>query len=230
MDGSKGPPLVVLPTGAYEMGTDGIDSESPPHQVDIAYHLAFSRYEITAQEFQQYCAATSLICAEAPWGDDYPIVSVSWDDAVAYTEWLSETTGFEYRLPSEAEWEFAARAGTESPYFFGDEITPSAAHWSGNGTVDSPVSRSDQAVNRNPFRLYHMSGNVREWTQDAWLKNYDNAPRDGSAHQNEAEDRRVVRGGSYSDSSTRLRSAAREPLDRSRRDSKTGFRIVREVR
>ena len=229
MDGSKGPNLVVLPTGSYEMGSDSVESEGPPHQVDIAYHVAFSRFEITAREYEQFCVATSLPCMDQPWGDYFPVVSVSWDDATLYTEWLSETTGFQYRLPSEAEWEFAARAGTQSPYFFGDEITPSAAHSSDNGPVDSPLSRTDRKINRNPFRLYHMSGNVREWTQDAWYPNYDNAPVDGSARELETEDLRTVRGGSYSDAGTKLRSAAREPLERAHRDALTGFRVVREV-
>jgi len=228
MDGSKGPNLVVLPMGSYEMGSDSDESEGPPHQVDIAYHVAFSRFEITAREYEQF-AATSLPCLDQPWGDHFPVVSVSWDDAALYTEWLSETTGFHYRLPSEAEWEFAARAGTQSPYFFGDEITPSAAQSSDNGPVDSPLSRTDHKINRNLFRLYHMSGNVREWTQDAWYPDYDNAPGDGSARGLEMEDLRTVRGGSYSDPGFKLRSAARGPLDRSHRDAMTGIRVVREV-
>jgi formylglycine-generating enzyme required for sulfatase activity len=228
-DGSKGPNLVVLPTGSYEMGSDSDESEEPPHQVDIAYHVAFSRFEITAREYAQFCAATGLPCMDQPWGDYFPVVSVSWDDATLYTEWLSETTGFQYRLPSEAEWEFAVRAGTQSPYFFGDEITPSAAHSSDNGPVDSPLARTDRKINRNPFRLYHMSGNVREWTQDAWYPNYNNAPADGSARLLEEESLRTVRGGSYADPGTKLRSAAREPLERAHRDAMTGIRVVREV-
>ena len=228
-DGSMGPLLVVLPTGNYEMGSDSVESESPPHQVEIAYHIAFSRYEISAQEYAQFCAATSLPCETQPWDDDSPVVSVSWDDATLYAEWLTDRTGFQYRLPSEAEWEYAARAGTQSPYFFGDEITPSAAHSSDNGAVDSPLSNTNRTVNRNPFRLFHMSGNVREWTQDAWYPNYDNAPGDGSARALETEDLRTVRGGSYSDPGTKLRSAAREPLERAHRDALTGFRVVREV-
>jgi len=228
-DGTVGPRLVVLPTGTYEMGSDDFDSESPPHQVDIAYNFAMSRHEITAAEYEQFCAATNSVCAENEGDRYYPVVSVSWDDAVLYTEWLSEATGFSYRLPSEAEWEYAARAGTESPYFFGDEITPSAAHSSENGAVDSPLSRTDRTINRNAFRLYHMSGNVREWTQDAWYPNYANAPLDGSARTSETETLKVIRGGSYADPGTKLRSAARESLDHSHNDVVTGFRVVREV-
>ncbi len=228
-DDDVGPPLVVLRSGTYEMGSNADASESPPHQVAIAYQIAISRFEITAQEYEQFCVATSLPCEDRPWDADYPVVAVSWDDAVQYTQWLSEATGFMYRLPSEAEWEYAARAGTQSPYYFGDEITPTAAHSSANGPVDSPVPKTDRTINRNPFRLYHISGNVREWTQDAWYPNYDNAPANGSSRMIATEDRRVVRGGSFSDPKSRLRSAAREPLARSHRDALTGFRIVREV-
>lgn len=228
-DGSKGPALVVLPAGGFRMGDDRFDSESPAHEVNIDYHIAMSRFEVTAEEFERFCRATSLLCAEQRWNDDSPVVSVSWDDAVLYTQWLSEVTGFTYRLPSEAEWEFAARAGTETPYFFGDEITPSAAHSSENGEWDSPVPTGDRSVNRNAFKLYHMSGNVREWVQDAWHPNYEGAPTDGASRSDGDKKRRVVRGGSYRDDGTRLRSAAREPLEHSHRDEVTGIRIVREV-
>jgi len=228
-NGGKGPVLVVLPTGSFEMGDDGVDTESPAHLVKLANHIAMSRFEITVDEYAEYCAATNLLCPDSTWGGDYPVVSVSWDDAVAYTDWLSETTGFRYRLPSEAEWEFAARAGTQSPYSFGDTITPSAALSSENSAIESPVSRSDRTINDNQFRLYHMSGNVREWTLDTWYSDYENAGNDGSARMNESEISRVVRGGSYSDPGSKLRSAAREPLDRSHRDTVTGFRVVREV-
>ena len=228
-DGSEGPPLVVLQSGTYEMGSNADESESPPHQVNIAYQIALSRFEITAEEYEQFCVATSLPCEDRPWDADYPVVAVSWDDAVQYTQWLSEATGFMYRLPSEAEWEYAARAGTQSPYFFGDEITPTAAHSAVNGPVDSPLPKTNRTINRNPFRLYHISGNVREWTEDAWHPNHDNAPANGSSRMIATEDRRVVRGGSFSDPKSRLRSAAREPLARSHRDALTGFRIVREI-
>jgi len=228
-NGSNGPPLVVLPTGSFEMGNDNVESESPAHQVEIAENIAISRYEITADEYAEFCSATSLLCPDAPWGGDHPVVSVSWDDAVTYTDWLSEATGFRYRLPSEAEWEFAARAGTQSPYSFGDKITPSAALSSENSAVESPLPSTDRTINRNQFRLYHMSGNVREWTLDTWYTDYENAGSDGSARMNESETSRVVRGGSYSDPGSKLRSAAREPLDHSHRDTVTGFRVVREV-
>lgn len=229
VDGGKGPAMVVLPTGSFDMGSEGVETESPVHRVDIGHNIAMSRFEITADEYTDFCIATGSSCADLPWNGDYPVVSVTWDDAVSYTEWLSSSTGFQYRLPTEAEWEFAARAGTQSPYYFGDEITPSAALSSENGPVDAPVPLTDRTINRNPFRLYHMSGNVREWTLDAWYPNYENSARDGSARLSETVDSRVVRGGSFSDPGSKLRCAAREPLDRSHSDTMTGFRVVREI-
>ena len=228
--GSEGPLLVVLPAGDFEMGGDHNNAESPVHRVTISKSIAMSRDEISSADFEQFCTAANQLCPDKTWGSDhYPVVMVSWDDALSYTEWLTEQTGQQYRLPSEAEWEFAARAGTKSPYYFGDEITPSAAHSSANGPVDSPLPRTDRSVNRNAFRLYHMSGNVREWVQDVWHPSYEGAPYDGSARTQGFRDLRVVRGGSYTDIATKLRSAAREPLDQSHRDGMTGFRVVREV-
>jgi formylglycine-generating enzyme required for sulfatase activity len=228
--GGTGPDMVVLPVGSFRMGSDAPAEESPSHIVEIEYHIAMSSYEITAQEFAQYCVETNVPCPDSVSDDDAPVVSVTWDDAEAYVEWLSVSTGFVYRLPSEAEWEFAARAGTETPYFFGDEITPSAAHAAENGTFELPISKGDRIVNRNDFRLYHMSGNVREWVQDVWYSDHDGAPGDGSARVSADEEQRVVRGGSYKDPASKLRSAAREPLPRTHRDEVTGFRVVREIR
>jgi formylglycine-generating enzyme required for sulfatase activity len=228
--GGEGPTLVVLGTGSFDMGSDDNSEESPVHRVTIGAPIAMSRDEISVAEFSRYCTAAREQCTENPWvADDYPVVGVSWDDAVRYADWISDQTGRAYRLPTEAEWEYAARAGTTTPYFFGDEVTPSAARSSANAPNDAPLPRSQRTVNRNPYRLYHMSGNVREWTLDAWYPDYQAAGSDGSARASDAESGRVVRGGSYSDPGDRLRSAARERLDRSHRDTMTGFRVVREV-
>ncbi len=229
-DGSAGPPLVVLRAGTFDMGSRATDSEKPVRSVTISGPVAIARDETSVAEYRLFCTTTTVPCPEFAWdGDDFPVVSVSWDDARRYAEWLSEQSGFRYRLPSEAEWEYAARGGTTTPYSFGDEITPSAAHSSANGAVDAPLPRGSRAVNRNPYRLYHMSGNVREWVEDAWFPNHDGAPADGSAREGGADERRVVRGGSFSDPAAKLRSAAREPLGRERRDRVTGFRVLREI-
>jgi formylglycine-generating enzyme required for sulfatase activity len=186
--------------------------------------------EVSFAEFNAYCTAAGARCPENPWGGaDYPVVLVSWNEAVAYTEWLSAQTGRRYRLPSEAEWEYAARARTTSQYPFGDIVTPIAARSSANGTVDSPLANGDRSVNRNDFRLYHMVGNVREWVADGWQADYAGAPGDGSARTAVSSTSRVVRGGAYSDGARQLRSAARLSLEPTASDRMTGFRVVREL-
>lgn len=226
--GGEAPALVVLPAGEFVMGGDQ-PNESPRHDVRVRA-MAMSVNEVSFADFSAYCAAAGVRCPENPWTNpDFPVVLVSWDEAVAYTEWLSAQTGQRYRLPSEAEWEYAARARTQTQYPFGDVVTPIAARSSANGPVDSPLANSDRSVNRNDFRLYHMIGNVREWVADGWQEGYAGAPNDGSARPAGASPGRVVRGGAYNDGPRPLRSAARTPLDRSASDRMTGFRVVREL-
>lgn len=221
--GGEGPALVVLSPGDFEMGSTRRAEERPPHNVTIAQPIAVSVFEVTAAEYQQFCVMSGAACPDSPWqDDDAPVVMVSWDDANAYAAWLSQETGFTYRLPTEAEWEYAARGGTSTPYYFGDEITPSSAHSSVNGPVDEPLPASSRTVNRNPFRIFHMSGNVREWVADGWRDNY-SVPATNTGTE------RVVRGGSFGDPAIDLRSSARKPLAQDHRDAETGFRVVREI-
>jgi formylglycine-generating enzyme required for sulfatase activity len=227
--GGEAPALVIVPAGSFQMGGDQ-RTEGPAHEVVFAEAIAMSVYEISFADFDAYCAAASVRCPENPWGAaDYPVVLVSWDEAVAYTEWLSAQTGRRYRLPTEAEWEYAARAGTQSPYPFGNLVTPVAARSSANGAVDSPLPNSNDSVNPNGFRLFHMIGNVREWVADAWQADYEGAPTDGSARSGTDTTLRVVRGGAYSDGARQLRSAARMSLAPGASDRATGFRVVREL-
>jgi formylglycine-generating enzyme required for sulfatase activity len=134
-----------------------------------------------------------------------------------------------YRLPNEAEWEYAARAGTTTPYPTGEEILISDAVFSDRKKLVSPLPKTDRSVNRNKFHLYHMAGNVREWVTDTWYNNYDGAPNDGSARKDGDASMRIVRGGSYADSADPLRSGAREKLQTETKDKFTGFRIVQEL-
>ncbi len=221
--GGEGPTLVVLSPGNFEMGSTRRAEERPPHNVSITEPVALSVFEVTVAEYQQFCVMSGAACPDSPWPeDDAPVVMVSWDDANAYAAWLSEETGFTYRLPTEAEWEYAARGGTNTPYYFGDEITPSSAHSSVNGPVDEPLPASSRTVNRNPFKLFHMSGNVREWVADGWRDDY-SVPATNTGPE------RVVRGGSFGDPAIDLRSSARKPLAQDHRDAETGFRVVREI-
>ena len=223
----KGPTLVVLPGGEFAMGGPAKE-EQPQHAVRFARPFAIALFEVSVVEFAQFCTATHTTCPSQPWSDPMlPIVNVSWAAANAYTQWLSKTSGAIYRLPSEAEWEYAARAGSTTPYPFGTKILPTHARYSFKNLITAPLPANDRSVNRNDFKLYHMLGNVREWVQDGWQASYGNASPDGRA-QDGGDGRRVARGGSYADSGAALRSAARVPLE-ANGDQFTGFRVVREI-
>ena len=144
----NGPTLVVIRPGKFTMGGKE-PTEQPQHEVTISDPFALSVREITFAEYQQFCEATQQSCPKQPWvGNDYPIVNVSWNDAIAYTTWLSEQTGNSYRLPNEAEWEYAARAGTTSTYPFGDEILITDAVFSDRKQLSAPLPKTDRSINR----------------------------------------------------------------------------------
>ena len=222
----RAPRMVVMPSGNFTMGDPRRPLESPTIEVTIPSTLAISSHEISFREFLIYCKNSSTPCPTNDGGDRHqPVVGVSWQEAANYTAWLSERTGKQYRLPSEAEWEYAARAGTQTTYPFGDKLMVTEARFSErNRTATEPLSNSYQAVNPNQFQLYHMVGNVREWVADAWQDHHDTQISNGLARNGSGQ--RVVRGGSFADSPEQLRSSARQPLDANSRDRFTGFRIV----
>ena len=220
---------MVLPPGEFEMGGSQ-GNEQPKHTVSIGYTIAIGMFEVSQKELRLFCDDTGTICPAQPWDNSlYPAVNVSWDLANQYLAWLSEQANATYRLPSEAEWEYATRAGTTSPYPFGDELVPTDARFSFQAAQTRPFETNDRSVNANEFRLYHTVGNVREWVLDGWSDNHSGAPTDGSARSGNSG-AHVVRGGSYADRADALRSAAREQLGASGGDAVTGFRVVREIR
>jgi formylglycine-generating enzyme required for sulfatase activity len=225
-NGTKGPILVVLPAGGFEMGGRETN-EQPRHKVSLAAPFAIGVFEVSAAEFAVFCKATSATCPAQPWDNSaLPAVNVSWAQAQAYAKWLSGLMNAEYRLPSEAEWEYVARGGSTTEYPLGEELLPTHARYSFRRTEDQPLAANDRSLNRNGFRVYHIVGNVREWVADSWVANYAGAPSDGSARQGGSE--KVVRGGSYADGADSLRSAARLPLNGAG-DAFTGFRLVRSL-
>ncbi len=180
-DGSFGPEMVGIPAGSFRMGDlqgGGFDNEQPVHRVSVA-RFAMGKYEVTFAEYDKFAEATGRAKPnDQGWGrGNRPVINVSWDDATAYAAWLTQQTGRQYRLPSEAEWEYAARAGTTTKYWWGNQWV------SGKASCDyqkyhktTPVGSFDP----NPFGLYDTVGNVWEWCADPWHKNYKNAPTDGS--------------------------------------------------
>ena len=228
--------MVVLPTGRFRMGDldgDGYGDERPVHTVTISRPIAMGRYPVTFEDYDRYVSATGAERpADAGWGRGRrPVIRVNWHDAKAYAAWLSEQTGKRYRLPSESEWEYAARAGTETAYSWGDEIGVNRANGRGcgsnwRGRQTSPVGSFEP----NAFGLYDMHGNVCEWVEDCWHDNYEGAPTDGSAWTSGGDSSRaVVRGGSWSGDPRVLRSAFRGRGWPSGRFNDSGFRLVQDL-
>ena len=242
--GGQGPEMVVLPTGRFRMGDldgSGHGSERPVRTVTISRPIAMGKYPVTFEEYGRFVSATGAVRpADCGWGrGTRPVIHVSQEDAKAYAVWLSEQTGKRYRLPSEAEWEYAARAGTTTRYSWGDNISCSQARYgrrSGGECSDSDdgtVAVGSFAA--NPFGLYDMHGNVLEWVEDCWHDNYEGAPSDGSAWTTGGDNflwllkTAVLRGGSWLNDPQRLRSAVRLRYRPSDRYYDLGFRLVQDL-
>lgn len=209
--GEEGPQLALIPAGSFDARSSD-DAEGSARRVVIHDPFAISVHEVSQAEFRLYCEKAGKSCAAQPWsGDDYPVVNVSWQDARDYVEWLSAATGQRYRLPSESQWEYAARAGKSTLIPDEGALSPTDAHYSMLAKQEAPARRN-QKFNDNGFRLLHTIGNVREWIDDA-----------------QSSATRVVRGGSYADSAAKLKASTREELPANTRDAFTGFRIVREL-
>jgi formylglycine-generating enzyme required for sulfatase activity len=236
-DGSPGPEMFSIPRGEFRMGDiqgSGSADERPVHSVRISRPFAMGRYEVTFDEYNVFARATGREQpADEGWGRDRrPVISVSWEDAVAYAEWLSKQTGKRYRLPTEAEWEYAARAGTETAYWWGDEIGKNRANCNSCGSQwDNRQTAPVGSFASNPWGLHDTAGNVHEWVQDCWHGNYNGAPEDGSKAWEEGGDcsLRVVRGGSWYDRPWYVRSAFRNWFEPDDRGYYLGFRLAQDV-
>ncbi|MCF6356017.1 MAG: SUMF1/EgtB/PvdO family nonheme iron enzyme [Candidatus Polarisedimenticolaceae bacterium] len=232
-DGSAGPAMAEIPAGRFLMGSNHNalkQDERPLHRVELRRYYA-ARYETTFEEYDRFAQATGRrLPDDQGWGRGRrPVINVSWEDALAYTAWLSEQTGASYRLPTEAEWEYAAGAGNNSLYWWGYKLEENRANcyncgvkWAGERTA--PVG----SFKANPFGLHNTAGNVMEWIQDCYSPNYVGAPTDGSAWTTSLCKQRVVRGGAYSKSGMSMRTTERNRQPPSSRLSTLGFRVVRE--
>ena len=261
LDGSgKGPELVLIPTGRFQMGSTDVERkramdagaqmawlerETPQHWVSIGQSIALGRYPVTVGEWRQFVRATGWEPrGEVNWSapgfrqtESHPVVGVTWHDALQYVVWLSVQTGQAYRLPSEAEWEYACRAGTKSAFSFGEEINTSLANYDGNTSYNgSPKGQYRQGTTRagefppNPWGLFDMHGNVWEWVQDVVHDNYDGAPLDGSAWEEDGDQgRRILRGGSWLYNPRYLRSALRNGFSSALSNDIVGFRVARNL-
>ncbi len=219
---ARGPTLIVLPAGEFVMGSNDDKAAAPAHKVRIPAPFAVGVHEVSVGEYRRFCTDAGRTCRFLPTEqDDFPVTGVSWQDAADYASWLALKTGERYRLPSEAEWEYAARAGTTTRYPFGDEINAAQAVFA----AKAPLPRT-RSVTANAFGLRHTVGNVREWVADGWAQGYAGAPDDGRARTG-AGAQRVARGGSYADEPRNVGSASRVAMDPAAGDARTGFRILR---
>lgn len=235
-DGSPGPEMVLLRGGPFIRGDlkgDGRADERPPAPVHLGRPFAIGRYEITFDEFDRFSDATGRPrMDDSGWGRGRrPAINVSWNDAVAYTRWLSEQTGRRYRLATDAEWEYAARAGSQERFWWGDELGVGRANCAGCDTLwDAHMTAPVGRFVPNAFGLHDTAGNVFEWVADCIHDNFAEAPPDGSAFENPAGcGQRVYRGGSWSFPPRELRSSARWRDFATGSSDDLGFRVVREL-
>ncbi|MCY4513844.1 MAG: SUMF1/EgtB/PvdO family nonheme iron enzyme, partial [Candidatus Tectomicrobia bacterium] len=204
--GGKAPEMVVIPAGSFRMGcVSGLDCESdekPVHTVTIPQPFAVSKYEVTFSNWEA-CVSGGGCKGYRPTDRDWgrgrrPVINVSWNDAKEYVDWLSSQTGQPYRLLTEAEWEYAARAGATTKYSWGNDIGRSRANCDGCGSPwDDSQTAPVGSFGANAFGLHDMHGNVLEWVEDCWNGSYSGAPSNGSAWLRGNCERRVLRGGSW---------------------------------
>ena len=235
--GGRGPEMLAVPAGTFRMGCDVgcVSNERPAHRVTIPRPFAIAKYAVTFEEYDRFATATGR---ERPndggWGRGRrPVIRVSWLDAQNYVAWLSRETGASYRLPSEAEWEYAARAGTTTPYSWGRDVGRNRANCDGCGSrwdyeMTAPVGSF--AANANAWGLHDMHGNIWEWVQDCWHDSYEGAPTDGSVWSHAGACRwRVLRGGSWYFGPRTLRAAYRLRIDAANRSPLFGIRVARTL-
>ena len=240
------PLMTVLPAGTFMMGSDeGADDEQPRHQVMLEKPFAVGVTEVTFAEWNACVRANDGGCVEANdegWGQGRkPVINVSWDDVQKYVTWLSGEAGHEYRLLTESEWEYAARAGTTTQWYWGNNESRWCDYANGGSDCDGvssdlssdgvPIGTAPvRSYRPNQFGLHDMSGNVSEWVEDCYIENYEDAPVDGSARTGFPDcRRRVLRGGAWSNSQRSLRSAWRHDRPTDLRLDDTGFRVARTL-
>ena len=262
VDASWCPEMVVIPPGSFTMGSPDDEAErdreeGPAHQVTFDKPFALGRFPVTRGDYALFVEETGhegrgshllkndiwKFDVRADWrqpgidqADDHPVVAVSHVDALAYVGWLSEKTGEDYHLPSEAAWEYACRAGAATPFWTGATIGSDQASFDGTipygkgaiGQWRQGTTAVDQ-FDANPFGLHDMHGNVWEWCADRWHRTYEEAPADGSGWYAGKSAKRVTRGGSWINGAHLLRSASRFPLVGSFRYYNLGFRCARSI-
>jgi formylglycine-generating enzyme required for sulfatase activity/class 3 adenylate cyclase len=219
------PEMNMLRGGSFTMGSNDDVTEKPTHQVTIR-PFSIGQYPVSVREWNE-CAVAKACAFAATGKDDAPITNVSWSDAKQFVAWLAGATRRAYRLPSEAEWEYAARAGTQTKYWWGDQFQSGMA----NCKNCTDIAAAEQPVkvgsfSPNPFGLYDMGGGVDQWVEDCWHKNYQGAPSDGSPWVEGDCVSHVIRSGSWKNDARYARPANRDSYDTNVRYPTHGFRVA----
>lgn len=230
-----GPEMVLLPSGQFRMGDiqgTGEDNEKPVRLVYIDKSFALSRYEITFAEYDLFAKQTSrALPKDNGWGrGNHPVTNISWADAKAYAEWLSSKSGRPYRLPTEAEWEYAARAGSTTSFWWGNDLQSNMTVCKDCGSQwDNQKPANVGRFAANNWGLHEMEGNVSEWVADCYATDYTNVPSDGSAFRSNDCSHRITRGGSWSSSNQFIRSSARKEQLPDLKANFIGFRVALDM-
>jgi formylglycine-generating enzyme required for sulfatase activity/class 3 adenylate cyclase len=222
---TREPEMIALRGGSFTMGSNDDITEKPVHQATIKPFL-ISKYPISVREWNE-CAAAKACGLVATGKDDAPVTNISWTDAKQFVGWLAATTRKAYRLPSEAEWEYAARGGTQTKYWWGDQMESGIANCKNCGEVavaEQPAKAG--SFKPNPFGLYDMGGGVDQWVEDCWHKNYQGAPSDGSPWVEADCVAHVIRSGSWRNDARYVRPANRDSYDTNVRYPTHGFRVA----
>lgn len=248
--GGKGPELAVIPAGRYEMGSAYEEfgharEEHPQHYSNIQKPYAIGRFTVTAEDFEKFRADTEwFLRPELLWASGKePVMNIRISDCQLYLDWLNEQTGQHYRLPTEAEWEYAARAGTSTAFHFGDDVTCKEVHfnalfpyneakekkrWYLPRCMPMPKAIEVGTKPENFWGLHEVHGNVWEFTDTPWQDSHINANRDGSS-SNHYSPWIVTKGGSWFDDAVWARSASRKKRLFDEMDTNLGFRVLREI-
>jgi formylglycine-generating enzyme required for sulfatase activity len=228
------PVMISLPAGSFTMGSNAGDiSERPPHHVTIGAPFAIGKYAVTVDQWNACVAANACPKLSSENGPDknVPARDLSWDDVQQYIKWLGKVTGKPYRLPTEAEWEYAARGGTATPYWWGQQMRKGNTNCKGCGDPwheERPENVGTFAA--NPYGLYDMGGNVWQWVSDCWHSSYKDAPADGHAWDANGCDMRVIRGGSWREGADYMLVSTRFKYSESVRQSQNGFRVAKDLK
>ena len=222
--------FVFIKGGSFEMGDHSQLTlrETPIHSVTVP-DMAVGMYEVTFAQYDSFCEATGRKKpTDEEWGrGQRPVINITWHDANDFAKWLSSELSLNFNLPTEAQWEYFSRAGTNGNYWSGNKLPPNLANCRGCGSEwDDRMTAPVGSFKPNPWGLFDTAGNVAEWTLDDWQPGYEGAPTDGSAAKNASSNEKVYRGGAWNYPPKELKSATRDWLNKDDRNNTVGFRLI----